>query len=183
VQPLTRDPLEAVLARSWHPALTVIGIDGLPPCSGAGNLHPAGLRVRLSLRLPPDCPAAPALGALREALEKDPPCHARVRLKPDWCADGWQAPETAPWLERALQKASSETYGRPALYTGEGFSIPFMAMLGERFPTAQFLITGVLGPGSNAHGPNEFLHLGMAKRLSACLASVLADHAAETARA
>ncbi len=181
VQPAASDPLEAVLARSWRPALTVLGLDGLPPCGEAGNLHPPVLRVRLSLRLPPACPAAPALAALQQTLERDPPCNARVRLKPDWCADGWQAPETAPWLENALRKASREVFGKPALSTGEGFSIPFMAMLGERFPEAQFLITGVLGPGSNAHGPNEFLHLGMARRLSACLASVLADHAAERA--
>ena len=60
---------------------------------------------------------------------------------------------------------------------GEGGTIPFMAMLGEQFPNAQFLITGVLGPKSNAHGPNEFLHIEYAKRLTVCVAEVLAAHA------
>ena len=61
---------------------------------------------------------------------------------------------------------------------GEGGTIPFMAMLGRRFPDAQFLITGVLGPRSNAHGPNEFLHIEYAKRLTACVAEIIAAHAA-----
>jgi acetylornithine deacetylase/succinyl-diaminopimelate desuccinylase-like protein len=59
---------------------------------------------------------------------------------------------------------------------GEGGTIPFMGMLGARFPDAQFLITGVLGPGSNAHGPNEFLHLPMARRITATVSHVLDAH-------
>jgi hypothetical protein len=59
---------------------------------------------------------------------------------------------------------------------GEGGSIPFMGMLGEKFPEAQFMITGVLGPQSNAHGPNEFLHIPMGKKLTASVALVLQDH-------
>jgi acetylornithine deacetylase/succinyl-diaminopimelate desuccinylase-like protein len=64
------------------------------------------------------------------------------------------------------------------MWMGEGGTIPFMAMLGQKYPQAQFLITGVLGPHSNAHGPNEFLHLGYAKKLTACVADVLAAQAA-----
>ena len=64
------------------------------------------------------------------------------------------APEVAPWLEQAMDEASINFFKKPAVHMGEGWSIPFMGMLGEKFPEAQFLITGVLGPGSNAHGPN-----------------------------
>ena len=83
----------------------------------------------------------------------------------------------APWLETALERASQRLFGKPAMYMGEGGSIPFMGMLGEKFPEAQFLITGVLGPGSNAHGPNEFLHLPTARKLTCAVAQILADHA------
>ena len=66
---------------------------------------------------------------------------------------------------------------------GEGGSIPFMAMLGERFPNAQFVVTGVLGPHSNAHGPNEFLHIPTGRRITQVIAQVLADHHARAAKA
>ena len=60
---------------------------------------------------------------------------------------------------------------------GTGGTIPFMKMLGDRFPACQFFVTGVLGPHSNAHGPNEFLHLETGKRVTCCVAQVLADRA------
>jgi acetylornithine deacetylase/succinyl-diaminopimelate desuccinylase-like protein len=75
-----------------------------------------------------------------------------------------------------MQAASRTYFGREALYMGTGGSIPFMGMLGEKFPGVQFLVTGLLGPHSNAHGPNEFLHIAKGKRLTACVARVLADH-------
>ena len=59
---------------------------------------------------------------------------------------------------------------------GEGGSIPFMGMLGKKFPQAQFAIVGVLGPKSNAHGPNEFIHIDFTKKLMGCVAGVVADH-------
>jgi acetylornithine deacetylase/succinyl-diaminopimelate desuccinylase-like protein len=99
-----------------------------------------------------------------------------VEFKAEKGAAGWNAPELAPWLGAAAETASNTFFGKPAVYMGEGGTIPFMGMLGEKFPKAQFLITGVLGPGSNAHGPNEFLHIPTGKRLTACVASVLEAH-------
>ncbi|HLM53381.1 MAG TPA: peptidase M20, partial [Pseudoxanthomonas sp.] len=89
---------------------------------------------------------------------------------------GWNAPALSPWLAQAIEAASQATFGKPAMYMGEGGSIPFMGMLGEKFPGAQFMITGVLGPHSNAHGSNEFLHIPMGKRVTACVARVIAEH-------
>ena len=63
------------------------------------------------------------------------------------------------------------------MYMGMGGTIPFMKMLGDRFPGVQFVVTGVLGPKSNAHGPNEFLELATGKRITACMVQVIADHA------
>jgi acetylornithine deacetylase/succinyl-diaminopimelate desuccinylase-like protein len=177
-QPMAVDPAEALLNRTWRPALSVTGADGLPAIASAGNVLRPGTSLKLSLRLPPTLDGSAATAALERLLEADPPAGAGVDFTPDQGATGWNAPATAPWLAQALARASQAQYGKPVAAMGEGGTIPFMAMLGRHFPDAQFLITGVLGPKSNAHGPNEFLHLGYAKKLTACVAQVLAAHAA-----
>ncbi len=134
--------------------------------------------LQLSLRLPPTVDGPDATKVLKRLLEVDPPHGATVRFDSETGSTGWNAPATAPWLARAIDEASMRFYGTPAGAMGEGGTIPFMAMLGKHFPDAQFLITGVLGPKSNAHGPNEFLHIPYAKKLTACVADVLAAHAA-----
>jgi acetylornithine deacetylase/succinyl-diaminopimelate desuccinylase-like protein len=177
-QPMVADHAEAMLNRTWRPALSVIGADGFPAIADAGNVLRPRTALKLSLRLPPTVDGSSAANALKRLLEADPPHGATVRFNADESATGWNAPPTAPWLERALDEASRKFYEKPAAATGEGGTIPFMAMLGKHFPDAQFLITGVLGPHSNAHGPNEFLHVPYATKLTACVASVLAAHAA-----
>jgi acetylornithine deacetylase/succinyl-diaminopimelate desuccinylase-like protein len=167
---------ELILNRTWRGALSVTGADGLPDVGSAGNVLRPSTSVKLSLRLPPSVDANLAATRLREMLEADPPYGARVRFELESLANGWNAPPVADWLVAAVNAASNRHFDRDAIYMGEGGSIPFMGMLGEKFPQAQFLITGVLGPGSNAHGPNEFLHIPTGKRLTACVADVIADH-------
>lgn len=176
VRAVTEDGAELVLNATWRPALAITGAGGLPAIADAGNVALPANSVKVSLRLPPGCDGVKASQALKALFERDPPCNARVRFTPDWAASGWNAPAEAPWLTRALDSSSQAYFGKPAIYMGEGGTIPFMAMLGERFPAAQFVITGVLGPHSNAHGPNEFLHIPTAKRLTCCIAEVLAEH-------
>jgi acetylornithine deacetylase/succinyl-diaminopimelate desuccinylase-like protein len=176
-RPMTADPGEAVLNRTWRPALSVTGAEGLPAIADAGNVLRPRTALKLSLRLPPTVDATAATRAMKRILESDPPHGASVTFQADQAATGWNAPPTAAWLKSALENASQACYGRPAAFMGEGGTIPFMGMLGESFPEAQFLITGVLGPKSNAHGPNEFLHIPYAKRLTASVAHVLAAHA------
>jgi acetylornithine deacetylase/succinyl-diaminopimelate desuccinylase-like protein len=158
--------------------LSVVGADGLPAIADAGNVLRPRTSLKLSLRLPPTLEGNKATHEMKALLEADPPHGATVRFEPDQGATGWNAPPAAPWLDRALQASSTAFYGKSAAAMGEGGTIPFMAMLGSQFPDAQFLITGVLGPKSNAHGPNEFLHVPYAKKLTACVAHVLAAHAA-----
>jgi len=179
---LDDDPVELILNRTWRPALEIVGADGLPAAGNAGNVLRPQTTLKLSLRLPPDCDPRTATEKMKSILEADPPHGARVTFESNWAASGWDAPELAPWLEQSLERASQNCFGKPAAYVGEGGTIPFMGMLGERFPEAQFLITGVLGPHSNAHGPNEFLHLPTARRLTACVARVIADQLLATAR-
>jgi len=175
---MAEDNTERILNRTWRPFLAVTGADGLPAPANAGNVLRPRTQLVLSLRLPPTLDASRAANRLKEILEKDPPYGARVSFEYGQAATGWHAPPTAAWLERAIDAASRKHYGKPAMWMGEGGTIPFMAMLGVKYPRAQFLITGVLGPHSNAHGPNEFLHLDYAKRLTACVADVLTAHAA-----
>jgi acetylornithine deacetylase/succinyl-diaminopimelate desuccinylase-like protein len=174
-QPVSNDGTELVLNRTWRPALEIIGADGIPSLRHAGNVLRPATALVLSLRLPPTCDAQDATRKLTQILEADPPCGAQVRFKPGWGTTGWNAPAFSPWLEQSIERASRTFFGRPAVHMGEGGTIPFMGMLGEKFPQAQFLITGVLGPQSNAHGPNEFLHIPTAKRLTGCVAKVMAD--------
>ncbi len=176
MRPMSEDLTELVLNRTWRPALAVIGADGLPPAENAGNVLRPSTTVKLSVRLPPTSDPKPALLKLKSILESDPPHGAAVSFEPNWGARGWDAPPLAPWLERSLDAASREFFGKPPAYMGEGGTIPFMSMLGERFPAAQFLITGVLGPHANAHGPNEFLHIPTGRRVTACVSRVIADH-------
>ncbi|MFY1827297.1 M20 family metallopeptidase [Myxococcus fulvus] len=176
MKPMSEDGAELVLNRTWRPALSVTGVDGLPPLQSAGNVLRPFTTVKLSMRIPPRLEPKAAQKALKDALEKDPPYQAKVSFEGDKASIGWDAPPLAGWLSRAVESASGTYFGRPAMAMGEGGTIPFMGMLGERFPEAQFLITGLLGPGSNAHGPNEFLHIPTGKKLTCCVASVIADH-------
>ena len=177
VKPVSNDPVELIINSTWRATLAVTGADGLPPVGSAGNVLLPELSFKLSLRLPPTTDPARAGKALREALERDPPYGVQVKFESDGGTAGWNAPAFAPWLEESISRASQEIYGRDAVHIGCGGSIPFMGMLGARFPRTQFFITGVLGPHANAHGPNEFLHIEYATKLTACVSMVLADHA------
>ena len=180
--PMVTDLTEMVLNRTWRPTISVVGVDGVPSLEAAGNVLRPQTALKLSVRIPPRSDPKAATAALKAALEKDPPYGAKVSFDGDKASPGWDAPPLAPWLEAAIDKASKSCWDRPPMSMGEGGTIPFMGMLGERFPQAQFLITGVLGPSSNAHGPNEFLHIPTGKKLTAAVASVIADHLARGQR-
>jgi acetylornithine deacetylase/succinyl-diaminopimelate desuccinylase-like protein len=179
MKPMASDLPDLVLNRTWRPMLSVTGAEGLPLPANAGNVLRPKTALALSLRLPPTVKAEGAAAQLKTLLESDPPYGAKVSFEYGQAATGWHAPQTADWLSAAIEKSSNTHYGKPAMWMGEGGTIPFMAMLGIKFPQAQFLITGVLGPHSNAHGPNEFLHIGYAKKLTACVADIIASSGTE----
>ncbi|QMT60771.1 M20 family metallopeptidase [Legionella sp. PC997] len=173
VEPLTKNKAQLILNRTWRPALTVTGADGFPSIENAGNVLRPKTALKLSMRLPPLVHPRLAATVMHDVLTKEPPYQAKVSFNIGDGSQGWNAPQLASWLEQAVDAASMAYYGKPAAYLGEGGTIPFMGMLGKKFPDAQFMITGVLGPHSNAHGPNEFLHLGMVRKLTASVAYVL----------
>ncbi len=175
-RPAVSDKVEMILNRTWRPALSITGIEGLPPLGSAGNVLRPYTACKISLRIPPRIDPLKATQVVKETLERDPPYGAKVTFEGEKSSTGWDAPPIAQWLSSAIDRASRTCFGTPAMSFGEGGSIPFMGMLGEKFPDAQFLITGVLGPGSNAHGPNEFLHVPTGVRLTACVAAVIAEH-------
>jgi acetylornithine deacetylase/succinyl-diaminopimelate desuccinylase-like protein len=177
MRPMHDDPSELILNRTWRPVLSVTGLDGAPPVASAGSVLRPGTAAKLSLRLPPTLNATVASGQLKALLEADAPYGAKVVFEAGDAGSGWNAPPLASWLKASLDKASQVSFGRNAGLMGDGGSIPFMGMLGKRFPDAQFVVTGVLGPHSNAHGPNEFLHIAMGKGITLAVAQILADHA------
>ncbi len=172
--PMTQDPLQALLQRTWVPTLSVTGAEGLPAFKDAGNVLRPSTAFKLSLRLPPLVDAAHAVQELKALLEDNAPYQARVTFHAEGSANGWNAPDTAPWFESALNTASQAHFGSPCGYIGQGGTIPLMNMLSRGFPKAQMMVCGVLGPKSNAHGPNEFLHVPYAKKLTAAVAQVIA---------
>jgi len=149
----------------------------MPPLANAGNVLRPHTSLKLSLRLPPNVDAQVAGKHLKELLEKDPPYGSHVTFDFDKAASGWDSPDLAPWLRDIIEQSSKTYFGKGFCFVGEGGSIPFMGMLGEKFPKAQFVVTGVLGPQSNAHGPNEFLHIPMGKKVTSIVAQILAVHA------
>ncbi|MFM1908521.1 MAG: hypothetical protein RLZZ591_2198 [Pseudomonadota bacterium] len=173
--PTTTDPLQALLRRTWTPTLSVTGADGLPDLANAGNVLRPYTAFKLSLRLPPLVEAATAVQQLKALLEDNAPYQAKVTFEGSGGATGWNAPSTVPWFENALNAASSAHFGAPCGYIGQGGTIPLMNMLSKGFPKAQMMVCGVLGPKSNAHGPNEFLHVPYAKKLTAAVAQVIAQ--------
>ena len=176
MSPMGGDLTELILNRTWRPMLSITGADGIPALGSAGNVLRPFTSVKLSLRLPPTLDPRRATEILQRELTRDPPYGAKVQFEVEKASTGWNAPALAPWLEHAIDHASQEFFGAPAMYMGEGGTIPFMGMLGEKFPGAQFMITGVLGPHSNAHGPNEFLHIPTGKRVTSVVARVIAEH-------
>jgi len=181
VLPVTRDPVEVLLNRTWRPTLSVVGADGFPELKNAGNVLRPYTAFKLSLRLPPLIDGNAAALELKTLLEDSAPYNAKVTFTPDgragaYGATGWNTPELSPWLSQALNDASQAHFGAPVGYIGQGGTIPLMSMLQKGFPQAQMMVCGVLGPKSNAHGPNEFLHVPYGKRLTAAVAQVMAAH-------
>ncbi|MDE2091887.1 MAG: peptidase dimerization domain-containing protein, partial [Gammaproteobacteria bacterium] len=176
MQPMSRDPVKLITDNTWGATLSVTGADGIPAMGDAGNVLRPRTAVKLSFRLPPTADARKVSVEVKRLLENNPPYKSHVKFEVESPMGGWNAPAVATWLETSMRNASKTFFGADAMYMGTGGSIPFMGMLGKKFPKAQFLVTGLLGPHSNAHGPNEFLHIPMAKKLTACVAQVLADH-------
>ena len=170
------DNAAGYLMRQKKIQLAITGADGMPELVNAGNTLLPNTTLKLSFRLPPTGDADLAASAVKEALEADAPTFAKVSFDVESTMAGWNAPPVAPWLEASMEQASQDYFGKPSVYMGTGGTIPFMGMLGEKFPQAQFLVTGLLGPNSNAHGPNEFLHIEKGKKLTCCVAQVLEDH-------
>jgi acetylornithine deacetylase/succinyl-diaminopimelate desuccinylase-like protein len=175
--PVSDDPVELLLNSTWRPTLCVTGAQGLPSLEHAGNTLRPMTALKLSFRLPPGKDPEAAAATVTRLLTEDPPYGAQVSFEVESAAAGWDAPPIAPWLAESMSRASQAFFNADVAYMGTGGTIPFMPMLGEAFPGVQFIVTGVLGPKSNAHGPNEFLHLATAKKLTGCVAQIIADHA------
>jgi acetylornithine deacetylase/succinyl-diaminopimelate desuccinylase-like protein len=171
------DEVELTLNNTWRPTLSVIGADGLPSPADAGNVLRPSTTLCLSFRLPPTADSAAAQAAVRRALTSDVPYGAQIELSRVEAADGWNAPDLAPWLRDALDDASDSVFGAPWRTTGIGGSIPLMGLLRQQYPAAAFIVSGALGPDSNAHVPDESLHLDYARKVTEAIALMLAAHA------
>ncbi len=173
------NPAERLLQRTWWPTLSITGVGGIPSVADAGNVLRASTTLVLSLRLPPNVSGPSAEEALQRALTTNVPSNAVVTLRTE-SADGWLSPPLSPWLADCLETASLEAFGKPVGFAGEGGTIPFLAVLGARYPKVQFVATGVLGPNSNAHGIDEMLDLDTAVSVSNAVTHIIEAHAVAT---
>jgi acetylornithine deacetylase/succinyl-diaminopimelate desuccinylase-like protein len=178
VQAMGNDGTELLLNRGWRPTVSYVGIGGMPPLASAGNVLRTHTELVLSIRLPPTCDVSAACAAIKRTLESNPPYNAKVEFSVHKSGTGWLAPFLAPWLCDALTQGAKQVFsGNDFQWLSEGGSIPFMAMLHKQYPSSDFVITGVLGPKSNAHGPNEFLHIAQSERVTVMVAHILAQKA------
>ena len=171
------DDVELLLNNTWRPTLSVTGAAGLPEPANAGNVLRTATTLTLSFRLPPTADAQAASAALEKALTTDVPYDAKVEISRVEAQSGWSAPDLAPWLAAALERAGEVVFGKPHRSIGVGGSIPFMEMLGRLYPRAQFLVTGALGPDSNMHVPDEWLNIAFAEQVTEAVAHVIDAHA------
>ena len=180
---------DMIVAMNWEPTLSIIGADGIPSVQDAGNVLRTNTDLKLSFRIPPGVDSEYAcllytsdaaddseyaVARVKEILEQDPPYGAEVTFTPDSCADGFHAPPLDGPISEAINEASMELTGLPPLATWTGGTIPFMAMMQGKYPEAMFLCTGTSGPGNNAHGPDEKLHIPSSKRLTVALSATIA---------
>lgn len=175
--PLTKDPMECVLRRNWEPALTVTGADGIPSVENGGNVMRPWTKIKIGMRLPPDVEASLASTAFRDIITRHPPFNAKVEYEAVVASNGWVAKEPEKWMKKAFKKASTALWGNDFCYLGMGASIPLLNVFSKEWPKAEFVVAGVLGPKSNAHGPNEFLHIDYAQKLTASVAYIIAKMA------
>lgn len=175
-QPMTHDVVQGLLNKTLRPTLSVTGADGFPPLAVAGNVLRPKTSLKLSIRVPPAVDANQAFEKVKEVLTRDPPYQASVEVKKVGAGNGFAPKPLDQWMSDVIQQASLNYFGTDALYMGEGGSIPFMGALAEMFPRAKFVVTGVLGPNSNAHSANEFLHIPFMKKILCCLGVLIAEH-------
>ncbi len=173
LKPLGTDGADRILRQTWKGALSVTGMEGIPNVRQGGNVLRPYTKAKLSLRLPPTVDAKSAQDEIAERLTTDVPYGASVIVEFESPAQGWVAPIPLKWLSDALDAGSIEGFGKPAGYCGEGGTIPFLATLASKFPDAQFVATGALGPGSNAHGPDECLCMPTAKGVAIAVAHLI----------
>ncbi len=167
------DIFESLIERGFQPKLCVVGADGLPPCNQAGRVMRDKTSLALSLRTPPELDTQAALEVVTEILTQNPPYCADVTITDGSTGNGWSAKLGCRWFDRALQDACQDVFGLAPAYNCDGASIPILNLMQSHFPDAQMLVTGVLGPGSNAHGPDEMLKLDYLEKLTGVIARLL----------
>lgn len=161
-----------VAQRLWaKPAITVIGIDTTPVAKASNTLIPRA-RAKVSMRVAPGGDAGSHLEALTRHLQNHAPWGAQVTVTPGDLGEPYAIDATGPVYD-AVRDAFRQAWGRDAVDTGVGGSIPFIAEFAAAFPDARILVTGVEDPDTQAHSINESLHLGVLERAATAEALLL----------
>ncbi len=173
VKKQVEDPLDIFMTMNLKPSLSIIGADGIPPIESAGNVLRTNTDLKISIRTPPGIDATLVSEKVQELLESNPPSGAHVTAEMTEVADGFLSPKLPDSVSSDLEEACKKFYGNPFMDLYIGGTIPVMAMLQARYSDSKFIITGAGGPGGNAHGPDEKLHIPTAKKVTKCMSSVV----------
>ena len=177
VQPMHKEDFEALyMENTWRPNVSITGAEGLPPMSAAGNVVRSKTKVRISMRQSPGADARKMKEVLLQKLTTDVPYNAKITIEGDHTGNGWLMKELDPSMKKIVDEAAAAFYdGKPVGSYGIGGAIPFLNELETKFPSTSILAMGVLGPGTNAHAPNEMLPLDYTRRLTCALAHMAGD--------
>lgn len=176
VKPLSDDYSEIILNNTWRPTLVITGFTGFPQTEIAGNVLRNKTTCRVAIRLPPTANAKSIETKCREIMTSNPPFNCKITLSNVEAGYGWAAKELPDVLKDSFNKSSKTLFGREFFCFGEGGSIGFIHDLGELYPDCQMLVTGVLGPKTNAHCPNECLNIDYTEKITVALAHTINDY-------
>lgn len=144
----------SLTTRLWFkPAIAVLAIDA-PPLSQAINQLVPVARAKVSMRIAPGQDPEAAREALVAHLEAAVPWGAEITVTPGAIGDAF-ALDTSNDASMTFKEAFRIAYGNDTVEMGVGGSIPFVAAFEEAYPEASILLTGVMDPTSQIHGPNE----------------------------
>lgn len=175
-EPLSTDVTELLVNKTWRPAVSVIGVSGFPAAETAGNAMVPEITVRISVRTPPATDINKCINEMREKITVDSPHGVELEFVLGEHVDSWVSPELSAPVAQAISDASTAYFGNDAVYLGEGGGIGFVPLMSKMFPKAQFVLTGLVGPDSNAHAANESMHIPTAKKITCCIAHILQAH-------
>ena len=165
----------SVINNTWKSTIVVTGMSGFPEAEIAGNVLRKSTSCRLSIRTPPTLSKEKAKKTIEKILTENIPYNAKVKVDFPALVDGWILKKLDSKINESFMKSSMFLFGSECYNLGSGITIPFVNMLNEKYKNCNMFVSGLLGPKSNAHSPNECLNIDYSIKLTVALAHLISD--------